>query len=307
MRHGLGADSGLSPAELLVQRPTPLVIGHRGYSAFAPENTLPSFSLALDAGVDLVELDYHTSKDGMPIVIHDSELDRTTDACKRWSGKKLRVDSYTTAELQTLDAGEWFAVKHAGTRLPLLTEALDFIQGNKGMTLVEQKGGKASDCARILRERGLVNCLVVQSFDWGFIGDLHRLVPAQVLGALGPPGTRNGRKLEETEKALGPEWIAEAEAAGAKVIGWNKLVSASAVEEVHRRNLRLWVYTVNKEADVVRFLSLGVDGIISDNPSIVWRAMALRRPVRSAAKPRCKRLVHGAGSERCQTSNTRRS
>src|SRR5258708_643669 len=58
----------------------PLVIGHRGFSAFAPENTLPAFHLALEAGVDLVELDYRQTADGELVVFHDPDLDRTTNA-----------------------------------------------------------------------------------------------------------------------------------------------------------------------------------------------------------------------------------
>src|SRR5574341_2564494 len=77
-------------AERLITENRPLVIAHRGYSAVAPENTLPAFQLALAAGADLVELDYHHSKDGIPIVIHDHELDRTTDGDERWQSKKVR-------------------------------------------------------------------------------------------------------------------------------------------------------------------------------------------------------------------------
>src|SRR5712671_2335422 len=71
------------PALKLIASARPLVIGHRGYSQFAPENTLPSFKLAMAAGADLVELDYYHSKDGQLIVIHDPDLDRTTDATNR--------------------------------------------------------------------------------------------------------------------------------------------------------------------------------------------------------------------------------
>src|SRR5882724_11999658 len=89
------------PALNLLSCKRPLVIGHRGYCQFAPENTLPSFQLALAAGADLVELDYYHSKDGQLIVIHDPDLDRNTDATNRWGGKKIKVESKTAAELQS--------------------------------------------------------------------------------------------------------------------------------------------------------------------------------------------------------------
>ena len=116
------------PALKLIASPRPLVIGHRGYCQFAPENTLPSFKLAVAAGADLVELDYYHTKDGKLIVIHDHDLDRTTDATNRWHEKHIKVETKTAAEIQSLDAGSWFDAKYAGTRIPLLAEALDTIQ-----------------------------------------------------------------------------------------------------------------------------------------------------------------------------------
>src|SRR5437773_12397298 len=99
------------PASKLVSSTRPLVIGHRGYCQFAPENTLPSFKLAMAAGADLVELDYYHSKDGQLVVIHDPELDRTTDATNRWHQPHIAVGSKTAAEIQSLDAGSWFDPK----------------------------------------------------------------------------------------------------------------------------------------------------------------------------------------------------
>ena len=152
----MNASKPTLPALKLVASQRPLVIGHRGYCQFAPENTLPSFQLALAAGADLVELDYYHSRDGKLVVIHDHELDRTTDATNRWAQKKIRVETKTAAELQSLDAGSWFAPKYAGTRIPLLAEALDTIQRG-GVTLIERKGGAPADCLQLLREKHLVN------------------------------------------------------------------------------------------------------------------------------------------------------
>ena len=121
-----GADNS-SPATTLVGAKRPLIIGHRGYPQFAPENTLPSFKLALDAGADLIELDYHHSTDGELVVIHDFTLDRTTDATNRWGGSHLRLDARSYAELKTLDAGSWFDPHYAGTSLPRLVDVLEFV------------------------------------------------------------------------------------------------------------------------------------------------------------------------------------
>jgi glycerophosphoryl diester phosphodiesterase len=272
----LPAAQTLSPAEALVNRPRPLVIGHRGYCAFAPENTLASFKLALSAGVDFVELDYHHTQDGVPIVIHDATLDRTTDAVARWGGSNLLVAGKTTAQLRELDAGAWFGPNFAGARLPLLTEALDLIQSN-GLTLIERKGGEAATLVQLLRQRDLLNRVLVQSFQWDYLRDFHHQEPRQVLGALGPPAKRGTRTLTDAEKALSPTWIDEARATGARLVVWNQAVGRAAIRYAHRRGLKVWVYTIDDPAIATGLLDLGVDGIITDNPSIIWRALALRR------------------------------
>jgi glycerophosphoryl diester phosphodiesterase len=271
---GAGA-AGDSPAEKLLAEPRVLVIGHRGYNALAPENTLSSFRMALTAAVDLVELDYHHTKDGVPVVIHDYELDRTTDAVAKWGGKKLRVDGRTAAELRTLDAGKWFTNQFAGTMLPTLDEALQYIQP-RGMTLIERKAGDAATCVKLLRERGLINHLVVQAFDWEYLKNYHAQEPQQVLGALGPPSTRTGRKLTDAEKELSPEWITGAKGTGARAVVWNKQVSRAAVEFAHQQGLKVWVYTINDEATARSLLTHGIDGIITDNPALIWRVLATR-------------------------------
>ncbi len=273
----LAADPGRK-ADHLLALDRPLVIAHRGYSAVAPENTLPSFKLALAAGADLVELDYYHSSDGVPVVIHDADLDRTTDAVKRWGARKTRVESKKVEELRLLDAGAWRDAQFTGTKLPLLTEALDLIQSN-GITLIERKAGDPAACAKLLKERGLINEVVVQAFDWEYLRGLHAIEPAQILGALGPPGTREGKKLSDAEKKLNATWLEEVRKTGARLVVWNKMMDRAAVETAHRQGLKVWVYTINDSTAANSLLDLGVDGIITDNPAMIWRTLALR-PIR---------------------------
>ncbi len=111
------------PAARLVVQPGVLVIAHRGASADYPENTIPAFQAAADARADLIELDYYHSKDQVPIVFHDKELDRTTDACQQLGREKIAVGTLPLQQLQQLDAGTWFRPEFAGTRIPTLREA----------------------------------------------------------------------------------------------------------------------------------------------------------------------------------------
>src|SRR5438045_2131819 len=94
-------------AQKLIASPGWLVIAHRGNSSVAPENTLPAFQSALDAKADLVELDYYHSADGIPVVIHDEKLDRTTNSEELLGKPKLVVGQFPLAELRNLDAGSW--------------------------------------------------------------------------------------------------------------------------------------------------------------------------------------------------------
>ena len=270
-----GGIAAPSPAEKLLESPRPLVIAHRGYSAMAPENTLLSFERGVASGADMVELDYHHSKDGQLVVLHDYTLDRTTDATNRWGGRGLKIADKTLAELKQLDAGKWFKHPQTGVALPTLGEALDVIQRGS-VTLIERKAGDAAACVKLLNDRQLVNQVVVQAFDWDYLRDYHRLEPRQVLGALGPPGTKNGKKLTDAEKALSVAWLDEIKATGARAAVWNKQVDAASVKAAHDRGLKVWVYTINDLATAQQLFAVGVDGIITDNPAIIWKAIATR-------------------------------
>src|SRR5688572_9482230 len=265
------------PALKVLNAKRTIIIAHRGYMQFAPENTLPAFKLAMESGADLVELDYYHSKDGVPVVFHDGVLDRTCDATNRWGGAKIPVAARSAAELQTLDVGSWFDPKYARTQMPLLNEALDYIQGNGGITLIERKEGDAATCVKMLRAKSLVNRVVVQAFDWENLKKFNDLEPQQVLGALGPPKLlADGRKPGDRPRQLDAAWLDDLLKTGAKVAVWNDQVSKDAVAEAHKRGLKVWVYTINDPVAANKLLDMGVDGIITNNTGLLWRTLALR-------------------------------
>ena len=278
---GLMAAEGLPQAEALLRLDRPLVIAHRGYSSGAPENTLPAFRWALETEADLVELDYHHSKDQVLTVVHDGTLDRTTDAVRRWGTGTNRVSEATFAKMRELDASSWRGSNQPPATIPSLVEALDLIQP-RSVTLIERKAGPAEACVRLIRDRREVNQVVVQSFDWQYLEDYHRLEPSQVLGALGPWKSYRGVALTEQDQALSGRWIDEARRVGARVVVWNQKVDAAAVALAHERGMKVWVYTIDAPADMNRLLDLGIDGLITNNPGRAWRVMAERRSVRSS-------------------------
>ena len=253
-----------SIAERLAESPRPLLIGHRGYASRAPENTLPSFQLALAAGADLIELDYHHSRDGVPVVIHDRLLDRTTDARKKWKRRRHKVSLKTVAELQTLDVGSWFDITHCGVKISTLAEALEFICSRGGVPLIEHKSGNAETLVKLLHARNLVNRVVVISFDWKFLRDFHALEPRQVLGALGPPARlSHGRRPVHVRRKLGSR-LADLAKTGARIAVWNRKISKRSIRGAQARGLKVWVYTLDDAKSARKLLRLGVDGIITN-------------------------------------------
>lgn len=229
------------------------VIAHRGDSKVAPENTLAAFRSAMEAKTDYVELDAQPSADGTLYVLHDGTLDRTTDAVKVFGKKKTALKDTPDKDLGKLDAGQWFNEKFAGERLPTLAAALDVIQ-EKSQTLLERKGGTAEAYAKLLNEKKLVGKLIVQAFDWKFLTDLHKLEPAQELGALG-------------EKAMDDKKWAQLEASGAKLVGWQfKDLNADMVKEFHKRGYKVFVWTIDEPAEWQKAIDWGVEGIITNKP-----------------------------------------
>ena len=237
----------------LIAEPRVLVIAHRGASIAAPENTLTAFEAALNANSDLVELDYHHTADGVPLVIHDETLDRTTHARGLFGGRDIRVDSKKLAELLKLDAGRWFDTRFAGTRLPTLDESLDLVQRG-AVTLIERKAGDAKTCVALLDRKAIVPHVVVQAFDWEYLADCHRLEPRLTLGALG-------------SKELTPERLADLARTGAKVVGWrHEDLDRDAIELLHKAGYRVWAYTVDDRLKAQSLITAGIDGIITNDP-----------------------------------------
>jgi glycerophosphoryl diester phosphodiesterase len=258
-----GETSMVTSSALLATDRT-LVIAHRGNSSQAPENTLPAFVSAIDAGADLIELDYYHSSDEVPVVFHDKELDRTTNARELLGREKIRLDSLPLTQLRRLDAGSWFDARYQGARIPTLDEALDTIQSGS-TTLVERKAGDAATCVKLLRQKRLLDHVIVQAFDWAYLRDCHRLAPDLVLGALGSEQLTQAR-------------LAEIEASGAKIVGWKQQdLRSEDIRAIHERGLKAWVYTVNEPETALRLVEMGIDGIITDDPSRLLRTLRPQR------------------------------
>lgn len=231
--------------------PNSLIIAHRGASGLAPENTLAAFRLALELGVDLIELDVHRTKDGHIVVIHDDSLDRTTDR----SGK---IRDLTLGEIVDADAGQ-------GERVPTLHEALE-LMAERVLVLVEIKPDDiTADVIQTIMEAGATGDVVLQSFYPEVIAEAFRLAPEITRGLLiGQGGAMADR--------------ASSVAAGVVVPSY-RLLNDEVVHEIHLRGMGLWTYTVDEEATMRRMIELGVDGIITNYPNRLKEVQSPRSQV----------------------------
>ena len=242
---------------MVVATPQVLAIAHRGASAYAPENTLAALRAAVELGCDLAEVDVQRTRDGVLVLTHDAELTRTT-GCRR------QVGELTHRELERLDAGAWFSPAYAGERVPTLEQALDALCGTGTGLLLEIKQpalhpGIAVDVARALR--GHEGRVVVQSFDHDVMRDFSRLDTGRPVGLLGHPSLRRLSHLAGWASMVNPR---------------HRRATPAYVDAVHDAGLDCYVWTVDRDADIRRALELGVDGVISNRPDAVQRALADR-------------------------------
>lgn len=218
---------------------TPLRIGHRGACGHAPENTLASIEQAIALGCDLTEVDVQRTADGSLVLLHDERVDRTTNG-------KGPVADMNLEDVRKLDAGR-------GQRVPTLEETLKSAQGRIGLILELKAEGLAYDVSGIVRASGFSGELIYASFLHDELQHVRRADP-------------DARTLV-LFKRLPKSPAAEATKLQATHVGLRfDTATLPLVKAFHGARLTVFVYTVNKPADIVRMRALGVDGIVSDFP-----------------------------------------
>lgn len=235
---------------------SPFIWAHRGASALAPENTLAAFSLAWDEGADGIELDVHLSRDGIPVVIHDETLERTTDG-------RGAVSSLRASELRRLDAGRWFAPAFAGERIPLLSEVLDWAGEDLPLN-IELKTLRAGEATlRLLKDYPRCRVLV-SSFDQRLLAALRAAEPRLPLGFL-------------CDSRLWRLVLRRALAAGAASFHPRAdLVSPALARRVKDAGLALYPWTVDDPERAGRLLRRGASGLFTNRPGALREELAVQ-------------------------------
>ncbi len=216
-----------------------LRIGHRGAAGYAPENTLASIRKAISLGCDLLEVDVRRTRDGHLVLLHDERVDRTTNG--RGLVARMGLES-----VQKFDAG-------GGERIPTLEELVQVANGQIGLILELKAKGIGKQVCEVIRRTGFRSSLIYASFTAGDVQDVRQAEAQAATMAL----------LKKLPKdPISYVVNAKATHAGLRF----DTVSKPLVEAFHGAGLLVFVYTVNKPADIQRVRSFGVDGIISDFP-----------------------------------------
>ncbi len=236
-----------------------MIQAHRGASAYAPENTLPAFQLAVDMSADGIECDIHMTKDGRFLVCHDHTVDRTSNG----SGK---IAEMTLDEIKALDFGAKFSQEFAGTKAPTLEEMLEVVRVMKVINIeikrFEHPMGqeKASDLFyEILKSFSILDRVIVSSFDAEALKVLKKRHPHVVTCLLYDKLTEPARKAQRIGcGAIHPLYT---------------YLKRATVLSAHRRGMKVNCWTPNDEDEIAYMIKMGCDGVITNYPD---RAVRVR-------------------------------
>lgn len=218
-----------------------LKIGHRGAKAYEPENTLRSFKYAIDLGVDAVELDVRKTKDNQLVVIHNADVDKTTDG----SGS---VSDLTLEEIKRL-------VTDKGEQIPTLREVLDLVGGKVKVLIELKEPGVEETVLGLVHEKGLVDDVVIISFNEDVLRKVRELDDKVATGLI----YVRHKKPIQTALSLKAKYL----------LPLYSFTHSADIKKAHENGLKVIVWTINREEEVAEYKKKGIDGIASDRPDIL--------------------------------------
>jgi glycerophosphoryl diester phosphodiesterase len=243
----------------------PWIIAHRGYRANYPENTLIAFAAALNVGVDMIELDVMLTKDRKMVVIHDADLDRTTNG-------RGPVASHTLEALRQLDAGSWFDARFGRARLPTLEEVFEAVNERVALNIEIKRSAYEPhnppdaverQVVELVREKGRMESVLVSSFEWRALESIVKMGEGPAIALLSRYPDEDNHL--ETCMNLGafswhPSYLA---------------VKREHVGEMHDAGILVFPYNADTPEDIERMLDMGVDGVITSDPLLMKKLMRL--------------------------------
>lgn len=233
-----------------IMRGHPMMVAHRGFSAKYPENTLASVRAAVELGADFVEIDTWLSKDAVPVVMHDDDLERTT-------GQTGTIKALTVEELKKLDVGSWKGPEFAGERIPTLDEVLQVTQGRSILVIEVKQQSMEKEILQVLQSRQALHDVLIFSFYPDVVAQFTALeprIPSIWLLSELPEDPKAQRELLDIAGPMGASGV------GVSLVD----LKAPFVRMCHLAGFSLAVWTVDPELMQKRMIDLGVDYIISN-------------------------------------------
>lgn len=235
------------------------VIGHRGFAAAAPENTVPAFEAAIKQKVDYIELDVQLSSDRQIVVCHDNNLQRLT-------GRDIPLNTLTREELKNTDVGSYFSPEYAGTGIPTLEEVLDLIKDTNIRIYLELKDIGEDPLfpgmvLNLTKEKGLKDRCVFASFQYNYLKAIKEQDPnADIL-----------LNTDRTDTALPQELPADYY--GIKCASFSR----EQAEAIHQAGAKAFIWNVNTKDEIIQVIKDGADGICSNSPDLVQETLLERQ------------------------------
>jgi glycerophosphoryl diester phosphodiesterase len=265
-----------------VPQSRPQILGHRGAAGTAPENTLEGFAEGLRRGADILESDVHLSRDGVPVLLHDPEVDRTSDGNGAVGDLKLE-------EIQKLDAGyrfalegtETFVCRGQGLRIPTLEEAFRRFPDAR-FNLELKAGGEL--CARrvieLVKALDRENRTLLTAGDGSLMDQIVACAREQnVHPAFGASARDAGAFARSAAQRLAPPptpMVLQIPVG----FGDHVLVTDALIAHAHAHQVHVHVWTINEEKEMMRLLDMGVDGLVTDFPGRMKELLQRRHDAR---------------------------
>ncbi len=234
----------------------PWIIGHRGFAAQYPENTLAAFQAAMAAGAAMIELDVMLSRDRKLVVIHDETLERTTNG-------HGAVADLTLAELKQLDAGSWYHPRFADQQLPELGEVLDLVNGRIYLNIEIKSNAYEShhppdavetQVVELLRRKHLVDSSMVSSFNAQVLEQVASMPDAPVLAYISETAA-DSHTVEMCTRLNTFSWHPD-----------QTVVTRSQIQKMHAAGIKVFPYNVDTLEDFTKMAAMDADGVITDDP-----------------------------------------
>ena len=242
----------------------PIVTAHRGDSTNYPENTLPAFEAAVAMGAPMQEFDVQVTACGGLVCMHDASLDRTTDAAQVL-GPGAMVSQLPASRIAELDAGSWKGSQHTGVRVPTLAQALEVMLPDS-VPMIEHKGGTAEAFVAELKRLGVVEQVLLQSFDWQFVATARQLCPELSLGLLGP--NPRVRQIDDQVRKAATDLDVD-------LVHWYaQSLRADEIEQIHADGRLVCTYTSDDELAWFGARALRVDAMCTNDPSRMLKQLA---------------------------------